>query len=117
MLVAMTFNVGLFVCVIAGLALGTLMFGHILAAEPNVGYDGVLPWLSRTALFCCAAQHSQYLGWCNRMCCVACLYKKERHACSCANVLAKVANGSISHGWIAFQPACIQVSIWLRHSL
>ena len=40
MLVAMTFNVGLFVCVIAGLALGTLMFGHILAAEPNVGYDG-----------------------------------------------------------------------------
>ncbi len=40
MLVAMTFNVGLFVCVIAGLALGTLLFGHILAAEPLFGYDG-----------------------------------------------------------------------------
>jgi hypothetical protein len=40
MLVAMTFNVGLFVCVIAGLALGTLLFGHILAAEPSFGYDG-----------------------------------------------------------------------------
>ncbi len=49
MLVAMTFNAGLFVCVIAGLALGTLMFGHILAAEPTIGYDGV-PSL---ALSCC----------------------------------------------------------------
>ncbi len=40
MLVAMTFNVGLFVCVIAGLALGTLLFGHILAAEPSAGDEG-----------------------------------------------------------------------------
>ena len=43
MLVAMTFNVGLFICVIAGLALGTLLFGHILAAEPSFGYDGAHP--------------------------------------------------------------------------
>lgn len=68
MLVAMTFNVGLFVCVIAGLALGTLMFGHILAAEPIVGYDGVLPWLSSAALNRYAAQQSQCFGWCNMIC-------------------------------------------------
>ena len=70
MLVAMTFNVGLFVCVIAGLALGTLMFGHILAAEPNVGYEGVLLWLLCAAESCKAMQKSQCFGWCNMICCV-----------------------------------------------
>ena len=111
MLVAMTFNVGLFVCVIAGLALGTLMFGHILAAEPTVGSDGMPslalkapPWL------CYAARASQCCGWqsgfsdtCNyQYAMFKCIQYTQRQACSWGHALPNRC-GHICHGWIAYQ--------------